>query len=560
MAKTLGKEHEAEKEPGKQFGKVYSAGIYARLSVDSGERKNESIEAQIAIAKEFAGRQTDMEIYGVYTDIGKTGTTFEREGFERMMRDVRARRIDCIIVKDLSRFGRNHIETGNYIEKIFPFMGMRFIAVTDNFDSMNLSGKGEAMSVNLKNLVNEMYARDIAAKVKTGKRAKWAQGSYTGGIPPYGYRAEWIDGKKRLFIQEGASDIVKKMYEMFLSGSNMKEIAVWLYENKVARPMEYRRTGQVYCRDGEKLEQWPSATVKMILTSPVYMGCLVQGCACGKDYMLRRRQDIDSGDWSIREHTHEAIVSEEIFFEAAGKFEKSSKYGNKSGYSKKVPPEEDIFAGILYCGDCGSKMKRVMSVKEFSSKGKVRIYGYKCSKADRIDGLKCPGKNITLAALTEVVRETVRREFILSNLQPENLAELNRREVQARKAEWNRRFAMAQRQLEGIAEAGSGQYLKYRMGKMSEGEFKRAKEENDKKADTLREESRAIEEKLREIDSEAAKKERFLSALAAGGGRDKLTAEIVRMLFERIEVYSGHRVKVGFGFGRSAALDNGIQV
>lgn len=162
--------------------KIYSVGIYARLSVDSGERKNESIETQMEIAKAFVKSQSDMMIFDCYSDIGKTGTNFEREGFERMMRDVRMRKIDCIIVKDLSRFGRNHIETGNYIEKIFPFMGVRFIAVTDHFDSMNISGQNETLGVNLKNLVNEMYARDIALKVKSSRKAKWEQGSYTGGI------------------------------------------------------------------------------------------------------------------------------------------------------------------------------------------------------------------------------------------------------------------------------------------------------------------------------------------------------------------------------------------
>ena len=267
--------------------KMYSVGIYARLSVDANERKNESIETQIEIAKTFISRQKDMVIFDCYTDIGKTGTNFEREGFERMMRDVRMRKIDCIIVKDLSRFGRNHIETGNYIEKIFPFMGVRFIAVTDNFDSMNVSGQNETLGVNLKNLVNEMYAKDIAVKVKSSRQAKWEQGSYTGGVAPYGYRAEWTNDKKCLFIEETTSDIVKKIFDLFLSGKNMKEIVIWLYEERIVRPMEYHKTGQIYCPSGGKLQQWSRGTVKMILTNPVYIGCLVQGRTCGKDYMMR---------------------------------------------------------------------------------------------------------------------------------------------------------------------------------------------------------------------------------------------------------------------------------
>lgn len=550
MARTSKKKQETKKPP----EKVYSTGIYARLSVDSGERKNESIETQLEIARDFIGRQPDMELYDTYTDIGKTGTNFEREGFERMMRDVRTRKIDCIVVKDLSRFGRNHIETGNYIGKIFPFMGVRFIAVTDNFDSMGISGRNEDMGINLKNLVNEMYARDIAVKVKASRKARWEQGSYTGGIPPYGYRAEWTGDKKRLFIEETAAGIVREIFALFLSGKNMKEIVVWLYENKVARPGQYHKTGQVYCHEEGGLEQWPRATVKMILTNPVYMGCLVQGRTCGKDYMMRERHDIDSGDWSVKEHTHEAIVSEDTFFEAAGKFEKSSVYCNRNGFSKTVPVEEDIFTDVLYCGDCGAKMKRVSAVKEFSSKNRVRTYSYKCPGSDRIDGLKCKGKSITLCSLADIIKETIRQEFTLSGMHPKDLVEMNSRETERLKEEWSARLAMLEKKLDGIRQFGSGQYLQYRMGEIDGESFKRAKEENDKNTAAIQEESRNIAGKLRRIDSETAGKNHFLRTLMKGSGKGELTAEIVRTLVKRIEVYPEHRVKVTFAFEKSELL------
>ena len=551
MARTCRKKQETEKQP----EKVYSTGIYARLSVDAGERKNESIETQVEIARDFIGRQADMELYDTYTDIGKTGTNFERDGFERMMRDVRTGKIDCIVVKDLSRFGRNHIETGNYIEKIFPFMGVRFIAVTDNFDSMGISGRNEDMGINLKNLVNEMYARDIAVKVKASRRAKWEQGSYTGGIAPYGYKVEWIGDKRCLVIEEAAADIVRKMFELYLSGKNMKEIVVWLYDNKVARPEQYHRTGQVYCYGDKGLEQWARATVKMILTNPVYMGCLVQGRTCGKDYMMRKRHDIDSGDWSVKEHTHEAIVSEDTFFEAAGRFEKSSIYCNKDGFSKNIPVEEDIFAGILYCGECGSKMRRVSAVKQFSSKDRVRTYSYKCPNSERIDSLKCGVKSITLNTLTGIIKEVLRQEFTLSGIGPKDIVELNGREAEKLKAEWNSRLAMLERKLDGIRQLGSEQYLQYRMGDIGEESFRRAKEENDRNAASIRERSRVIVGKLQEIDSGTARKNHFLRTLVRGSGEEELTVEAVRTLVHGIEVYPQHRVKVVFAFGKSELLE-----
>lgn len=550
MARTSKKKQEIKKNP----VKIYYVGIYARLSVDSGDRKNESIETQVEIIKAFIARHDDMVIYAVYTDLGKTGTSFERDGFERMMRDVRARRIDCIIVKDLSRFGRNHIETGNYIEKIFPFMGVRFIAVTDNFDSMDSSGQNETMNVNLKNLVNEMYARDIAVKVKASKRAKWEQGSYIGGIPAYGYRAEWIDGKKCLFIEEATSDIVKKIYDLFLSGTGINEIIRWLYKNKVARPTEYHRSGRVYYLEEEEAQQWSRRTVKKILTNPVYMGCLIQGCTGGKNDKVRRRHDVDAEDWSVKEHTHEAIISEELFLEVAEKFEKSAVYCNRNGEAEQIPAEEDMFRDVLYCGECGSKMKRVAIYKEFKSKDRVRTYSYKCPRSDRIDGFKCSRKSITMDGLTEIVKETVRQEFMLSGICSKDLVEMNNREAENLKEEWSRQLAVIEKELERITKIGSEQYLKYRAGEIYVDEFKRIKEENDKKTDSLWKESRVIAGKLRKIEVETIRKNRFLRALVKGSGKEELTAEVVRTLFERIEVYPGHRVKTVFAFKRSEVL------
>lgn len=555
MARTSKKKQRNEElTANKKPSGIYSVGIYARLSVDADERKNESIETQIEIAKAFMKEQDDMLLFDCYTDIGKTGTNFEREGFERMMRDVRMRKIDCIIVKDLSRFGRNHIETGNYMEKIFPFMGVRFIAVTDHFDSMNLSGQNETLSVNLKNLVNEMYARDIAVKVKSSRQAKWEQGSYTGGIPPYGYRTGWEQDKKCLFIEETTSDIVKKIFDLFLSGKSMKEIVCWLYEEKIVRPKEYHKTGHVYCQDGETLQQWSKGTVKMILTNPVYMGCLVQGRTCGKGYRMRDRHDIDPEDWSIKEHTHEAIISEDLFFKAAERFERSSVYCNRRGYSKKIPIEEDIYADVLYCGDCGSKMKRITAVKTLGSKDRIRTYSYNCPKADRIDSKKCVTKSITLSSLNHLVKEAIRQEFSLSAMRQKDLVESNHREAEQLKAKWQEERLALEKTTEHMAKLASEQYLKYRMGEMDADHFMQMKEENKKKAASYEKRREDLAEKLRAIDHATARKNHFLRALVKGDEKSGLTAEAVRTLIHRIEVYPDHRVKVIFTFKRRDIL------
>ena len=555
MARTS-KKKQAESVATKKSLKTYSVGIYARLSVDSDERKNESIETQIEIAKAFMKKQDDMVLFDCYTDIGKTGTNFKREGFEHLMCDVRTRKIDCIIVKDLSRFGRNHVETGNYIEKIFPFMGVRFIAVTDKFDSMNISGQNETLGINLKNLVNEMYAKDIAIKVKSSRKEKWEQGSYTGGVAPYGYRTEWIGDKKCLFIEKTTAEIVKKIYEMFLSGKNMSQIMEWLYKERVLRPSVYHNTGNIYCKEGEKLQQWSKASIKMILTNPVYMGCLVQGRTCGKDYMMRDRHDIDSEDWSIKEHTHEAVISEDMFFEVAEKFEKTSVYCNEDGFSKRIPAEKDIFADVLFCGDCGRKMKRLIAIKELGLKGKVRAYGYNCPNKSRIDEDKCISKNITLKCLSSIVKAGIKQEFSLSQMRPKDMVESNNKETERIKKEWNEELLELEKQIVNIKKIGSEQYLKYRMGELEAVSFKQEKEENERKIAVCQNKKAEIEEKLRTIDYETIQKNHFLRALVKGNEKSELTEEIIRTLIHRIEVYPEHRIKIVFAFKREDVFLN----
>lgn len=538
---------------GKAPSKVYMVGIYARLSVDADERKNESIETQIEIAKAFLKGQEDMVLYDCYRDVGKSGTDFKREGFERMMQDVRSKRIDCIIVKDLSRFGRNHIETGNYIEKIFPFMGVRFIAVTDRFDSLYPAGKGETLGVDLKNLVNEMYARDIAVKVKTSKQAKWEQGSYTGGVPPYGYRAEWIGDRKCLFPEDGTADVVKRIYERFVSGESVSDIVKWLYQNRVVRPVLYRQTGKVFAEEGKPYAEWSKATVKMILTNPVYTGCLVQGRTCGKDYRNRERNTMDAGDWSVKEHTHEPLVSGDLFSEAAARLEETAKYSNRKGFSRMVPMEEDIFAGVLFCGDCGAKLQRIAAVKEFHSGKKVRTYSYNCPNVRRIDTEKCVSKSITQKSLEELVKKAVRQEFSLSAMSPKTLVEANCREAEKQKKAWNTELLRLQKKLDGTRLLGSEEYIKYRGGGLDEDGFRKKKEENDKKIRVLKKKKKELEERMRAVDEETVQKNHFLKDLVKGSEKAELTAEAVQTLIERIEVWQDRRVRIIFRFQREKA-------
>ncbi len=540
---------ESEKRP----QRIYRAGIYARLSVDGRDceihgNKKDSIEAQIEIAKAFIRSQKDMILSGCYTDTGKTGTNFDREGFVRMMQDVRTQKIDCIVVKDLSRFGRNHIETGNYIEKIFPFLGVRLIAVTDNFDSICTTGQNEKLGVNLKNLVNEMYAKDIAIKVKSSRQAKREQGSYMGGVAPYGYFAKQAEGKRCLFSQKITSDIVKNIFYLFLSGKSIKEISVWLYEEGVVSPSEYHKTGETYCRDKNRLRQWPEASIKMVLTNPVYMGCLVWRQNGERGKRIQRRSETDSGNWSVKSQTHEAIIDEEMFYAAAQKFKKPSGQRNKSGCTKKIPRDENIFAGILYCGNCGLRMKTIASQKKFCAKEPVRAYRYNCPNISRIDAGKCISKSITQDELQDIIKEAVRWEVILFSIEIQPLVESNKGKAEELKEKENRQLSHNKKKIGNIKKLESEWYLRYRAGDTDQERFKQIKEENRKKLCFLQKQQDHIAEKLKAIDCEAARKNQFLRILENGNEVNELQVEAAGALISKIKIYQDHRVEIIFSF------------
>lgn len=546
MARTS-KKRKPEQMPA--IAKRFCAGIYARLSVEIDERKNESIDTQIAVARQYLKEHPEMELYDCYTDLGKTGTHFKREGFERMMQDVRKKRIDCIIVKDLSRFGRNHIETGNYIQKIFPFMGVRFIAVTDGIDTFRPKADGDDMTINLKNLVNEMYAKDIAEKVRSAKRSKQEQGSYTGGNPAYGYQAKWVDGKKCLYVCPETAEIVKEIYEMYLSGKNMKQIVEMLYERGLHRPYDYRKTGYMYRQEGEVLEQWSSGTVKRILTNPVYMGCLVQGTTSGRQYQIRNRHDVERDDFSICYNTHEGIVSEEQFFRVAAMFERSAaKYCNNTGFSKKVPKEEDIYAGILFCGDCGKEMARSANVKRLSSGDMIRHYGYYCRNSRRMDEKYCPAKSIGLSVLNELVKTALDQEFRLSDLHPGRLAKECEKQTEDMERILRQEIVQCERQIKDRKKRGSELYIRYHTGSISLEEFQKNKKENEKSLHTIMERKSKLEIKLDKLERNRQEKSMFLRSLMKCGDKTILTREVIHTLISRIDVYADHRVKITFAF------------
>ena len=531
--------------------KIYSVGIYARLSVDGTDRKNESIDNQLELCREFVRLHEDMEVFDCYSDLGKTGTNFQRDDFERLMADVRMRKVDCIVVKDLSRFGRNHLEMGNYLGKIFPFLGVRFIAVNDNFD--NMDGDPETLGVQLKNLVNELYAKDIAVKIRSSRVKQFERGSFSGCHPVYGYDVVKEGNRRVLVVNEEAAVVVRELFDRFLRGEGYVEMIEWLYAEKIHRPSDYRKYGHVRQKDGEELHNWHKATLNQILNNCAYIGWLICEQKDGERVTGRTSTKVLTGELKVRENNDEPIISEEVFQEVARQFEaRSQKFS--SGSSRNLPMEEDIYKDLIYCGLCGSKFTRECGLTNRSC-GKVRNYQYRCVNKETIDDRKCDNDRISLIILNRLVEEALEKEFSLTSVRQKDLVAASKRQAENEKKKLEKEISEISYKIEELKKSGSEDYIRYRSGEMTEQAMTEAAEKRKKEIRRMQDRQKVLERRLAEIDGKTEKRNHYLRTLMKCKKGVPLTAEVLHALIEKIEVFKDKRVKVHFIYSGKEIMD-----
>ncbi len=506
-------------------------------------QKNESIDTQIEIAKDYIRQSENIIFSGCYVDLGKTGTNFEREGFHQMLTDIRSHKINCVIVKDFSRFGRNYIETGNYLEKIFPFFHIRFISVTDGYDSLRIQGENDSFAVNLKNIVNELYAKDCAEKVRAVKKSKLEQGCYIGGIPSYGYCVKWADGKRVLFPEEGTSDVVRCIYGLFDKGDSIGAIISWLYGKHIHRPTDYRRFGHVRCEEGELLKQWADQTVRTILTNQVYIGMLVQLKAGEAMYRRERQRQIETDEMVIIEHAHKPVIEEDLFYRVASKIEK----GKKKALPQNTPPE-DVYKNLAYCGECNCRLKRICILNTKSYKVSARTYSYGCPNINRIDCLKCDSHFVSGNTIHRMILQLLRAEFSLSEVCMETLVDFNQEQAKQWKKKIEGKKNRIQANLQEADICLSSLYLKYRAGKIGREEFMALKSGREAEKNNLRKEFLRQDAAKQQIEKEAGKINCLICGLWKGTENSVPDGQLAQFLVKKITVYKDKRVEIIFNF------------
>lgn len=532
----------------------YRVGLYARLSNDRDTKKNESIDNQIAVMKAYIEEKNSAEeknaefmVYDVYSDLGKTGTNYDRTEFERLMSDAKSRKINCIMVKDFSRLGRNYIETGDYIEKIFPFLGVRFISIADKFDSDSKKISQEKLVMNIKNLVNDMYAKDISKKIRTVKHTSQERGEYVGSMAPYGYKVDRTGETAQLVVDEEAARIVKFIFSEYVSGKGIQYIIDKLYDKKVHRMSDYKKYKHVYQQTGEILHQWGSSSIRTLLTRNNYYGDLVQHKYESRFLKGGKWCEETSPDkWIIQKNAHEAIISREMFEKAQIMLkEQADKKANSSTQrknAKKYEGFENIFRNVLYCGDCGKKMSGAYYQKESGE----RNYNYYCSAYQYKDERKCIKKSITEEFLISTVKEKIRQELKALEIRGKDLTLQNRKIA----LEYQNKYEKDIRELENKnkqkVEFLSELFIQYKEGNIRKEEYVKAKKECEEQEKIQIQLMEGIKNKLKKLPIRSEEENKFLRSLLKAKSTRRLSAELVEALIDRINLYGDGRLEIVF--------------
>jgi len=370
---------------------LYNTAAYIRLSVEDNKKRGDSLETQKSIIEKYIAVNPDLKLFDVYIDNGITGTHFERPAFKKMLEDIENNRINCIVVKDLSRFGRNAIDAGYYIEKYLPSKKVRFIAVTDNFDTNN-SDSGIILS--LKNMVNEVYSLDIGKKIKAQAQQSVKSGEFIGSRPPYGYRKS-PDNCHKLIMDPETAPIVKQIFEWAAEKVGKNDIVRCLNESNILSPNVYAQTnGIINYRNLKGNGKWQTFVIDKIIKNDVYVGDMTQG----KHKSINHKQyDVKPEEWITVPNTHEAIVSRELFAAAqSGLKQVASKWQNTA----KKDYTENIFKSKIFCGCCGKNLHR--------QRNGSGIYYFHCISNSRIVKGFCTGVMIRESAVISHVLDILR--------------------------------------------------------------------------------------------------------------------------------------------------------
>lgn len=523
--------------------KIYKAAIYVRLSKEDGDvsdaskAESNSISNQKELIKDFLKDKQDIVIVSERVDDGYSGVNFERPAFQLMLEDIKQGKVDCVVVKDLSRFGRNYIESGRYIEKIFPMLGVRFIAINDNYDSLTGKSQTDEIVIPFKNLINDAYCRDISIKIRSHLDVKRRKGEFIGSFTIYGYAKDEHDHNK-IVIDEYAAGVVRDIYQWKISGMSQQRIADKLNDMGVLSPAEYKKScGIKYSANLQTKKQaiWSAVAITRILTNESYTGTLIQGKVTTPNYKVKKTVIKDEEDWVVIPNAFEAIITKEQFDMVQEILKKDTRVApdKKSVY---------LFSGIAVCGDCGRQMSRKVSTVA----GKKYVY-YMCS-ANKKEGV-CSSHRIREDELEKVV-VTYLNSYIdeLENIQHflEFIDKLPYQEVNVKRL--NMRIVQLEEDAQKYEKLKVSVYEDLKDELISKEEYISMKQEFENRRRAALDSIAQIKIEIETLASRNGKHHEWIESFIANKGIEKLERNIVVELIDYIKIYEDKRIEIVFRY------------
>ena len=516
--------------------KKYVAGLYCRLSKDDGNSvESMSIWSQKVMLKQFA-ESNSIAIYDYYVDDGYSGTNFERPSFKKMITDIENGKINCVITKDLSRLGRNYLQSGAYIEMYFPQKNIRYIAITDGIDTLN-SNQNDIMP--FKNILNEMYAKDTSKKVKSAIQSRMREGTYIGSKAPFGYLKD-PNNKRRLIIDEKTKPIIELIYKLCLEGKGTQLISQELMKRKIPRPSAFVENAEkLYGLTEENKYQWSHRMVLNVLRDPVYCGNMARNKRPTLSFKNSKRMYIPKSDYIYAKDTHEGIVSEEIWEQVQTMIDKR-KCNNKKGLYY-----DNIFQGLVRCPKCGYALTPKTDYR-LKKKELIDFVHFSCSTYKKYGVNACSSHRIEARDLYNIVLEDIQYHGSMALSAKEDFVEKIIEKIEVEKIdegkELSNKLELKKNQLAELDRSYEQLYEDRLEGNITERNFNLMNVSISKKQDKLIEEIKVLEGDIEVSFKTEDNYKKFMDNISKYAKIKSLNRYILNQIIDKIYVYDKEEI------------------
>lgn len=499
---------------------AFLTALYVRLSMEEQEGDlTEKIRNQRELLLEYIREKPEFQLVDIYCDNGCTGTNFDRPQWQRLMEDAKTGKVNCIIVKDLSRLGRNYIEAGNYLEKIFPFIGIRFIAISDGYDSENLKPEDTGLLLPLKNIINASYAKDLSQKISSARHVQRSRGEFTGSVVPFGYKKDQ-QRKGRFVVNEDEAIVVRQIFKLFGEGESYSEIARKLNRLRIPSPQ-----GKV----------WRYQSIRGIIANEVYLGRMTQGKRCSRDT-----------DVVTVENTHDAIITEELFEKTQSQKEKISFHRGNGERQKNVDAEKYLFQGMLKAANSGLTLCKACYRKQA---GQVLVKAYRSPKAFDKEGNPYKLVMIREEVLLSIVKKVL---FQYSSVLEDTRMALSQKAIQA---SCQRKIGRMEGDLQALykevtrkKELLSDSYQDLADGILEPMDYKKIQKQYKEDVVCLEQRIRESEKGLKDYRQLVKLENPYIAVLLEFGKSQEITRDLLSLLVSEIVVISSKEIQITFSF------------